>query len=377
MSLETKALLELGPFTVTAYSLCMMMAALFGILATGLFGRKQLGDRAWTLGCVAVPAAIFGGHFAWCCAFFPALDVDYGGYSFFLKFHQGGYTLFGAVFFVMLAAWLLAKGWKIKPSLVLDALVPGSALAICIGRMAEYFNGQGVGQFVEEDGLRFFPFAVCTYTDGDWSEWYVAVFAFEAFAALCLFVVWAVMQRKKHRPGYPGSIFLLLLSCTQIFFEQLRADDMIRFGFVRFSQLCSLLILIILLILRLRKLQDRLQITVCAVRFTAAVLCVVFIEFAFEKPQFYPWLTASIGLLALSVLFLPIMNAVHGKKKEGMHAVLMRLPFLALCIGMICILGRELENEWDFLYAFMALSITVMGLEAAPRETKEAEACIA
>ena len=253
MSGEMETLLQLGPFTVTPYSLMMALAALAGILATGLAGKKRLADRAWTLAVLSVPAAIFGGHFAWCCAFFPALESDYGGYTYFLKFNEGGYTLFGAVFFVIVLAALLAKRWKVSAGLLLDVLAPGSALAICIGRIAEYFNGQGVGQFVEEDGLRMFPFAVCTYDDGEWSEWYVAVFIFEAFAALIMFAVAVYQMKRDHRDGYPGAFFLMLLSSSQIFLEQLRADDLVRFGFVRFSQLCGLLILLVMLYMKLKR----------------------------------------------------------------------------------------------------------------------------
>ncbi|MBR1683687.1 MAG: prolipoprotein diacylglyceryl transferase [Clostridia bacterium] len=376
MAEDMLPLLSVGPFQVTAYSLMLTLAALAGIVCTCLAGKRTgTGEKALPLATLSVIASIVGGHLVWCFTMFPALDVDFGGYSFFLKFYAGGYTLFGAVFAVLLAAFVLSRRWQISCGSLLDTLVPGAAAALCIGRFAEAFNGQGVGQFVEEDGLRFFPFAVCTYMDEEWSEWYVAVFVFEALAALIMLIVALRCLAKKQRDGRTASIFLCLLGASQIFLEQLRADDLIRFGFVRFSQLCSLAVLMVLHGMKLAKVGDTGHRVISSLRLSFAAICIVFIEFAFEKPQFYPYLIAAMIGLALSYTVPAALT--FAKKRGNVLQGLIGVLAVGLCAGMIYVLSQGFDNEWDYLFALMALCCAIMACEAWPgKEEKEAKACI-
>ena len=381
---EMVPLMQLGPFSVTAYSLMMALAACLALTVTILVDRRKTDgigtERAVTLVLLSTLMALVGGHLVYGLAFFPALDVDYGGYGFLLRLYEGGYTLFGAVFFVLLACVLLGRAWRIPSTRLMDSLAPGAALALCVGRVAEVFNGQGLGVTVEEEALQFFPYAVCTYMDADWAEWYLAVFVFEAAAALVMFCVLLVMLRRPRRDGYIAGLFLTMLCASQIYFEQHRADDCIRFGFVRLTQLCALAVMIGLLVIRTRRLVRgrgwKWEDGVRFIRFTAAALCVVFIEFAFEKPQFYPYLDACLILMVLCIC-LPC--AVRVRRDAAMGQ---KILHIALCVAsaafavfMIYILTLGLENEWDYLFAFMLVSLFVMAFDVCPR--REDEGCIA
>lgn len=370
---EMDVLFRLGPLSVTPYSLMMGLAVLLAMAVTFFETRQRLSvERTVTLVCSCVIAALLGGHIVYSLAFFPALEIDYGGYLFILRLHEGGSTLFGAVFFVMLACFLLARHWKMQARELMDYLAPGAAVALLIGRSAEYFNGQGLGQAVEEEAFQRFPFAVCTYMDEDWSEWYLAVFVFEAAMALILFLLLMIQRRRSLRSGFLSGFFLSVFCASQIFLEQLRADDCIRFGFVRLTQICALVVLIALLVFRTQRLVRargwNWEDTFRVIRFVFAALCVVFTEFAFEKPQYYPYLSACIILFSLSIAYPGFRKARTQKRALYLSIALISLILAAL---MLYILTLGLENEWDYLYALMAICVSVMAFDACPRNKLE------
>ena len=370
---EMEVLFRLGPLSVTPYSLMMGLAFLLALAVTFLTSRRTLSaERIVALVGFSAVAAVLGGHIVYSLAFFPALEADYGGYSFIVRFHEGGATLFGAVFFVMLVCFLLARHWHLRPAVLMDAAAPGAAIALCVGRAAEYFNGQGLGQAVENAVFQRFPFAVCTYMDEDWSEWYLAVFVFEAAAALILFLLLIILRRRSVRTGFLSGLFLSVFCASQIFLEQLRADDCIRFGFVRLTQICGLVVLVALLWARtVRLVRSRgwtWEETVRVIRFLAATFCVVFTEFAFEKPQFYPYLSACIVLLSLSIACPELIRA---GKQNTVRRISGAVISLVLGGAMLYILTLGLENEWDYLYALMAVSVSVMAFDACPRNKQE------
>ena len=370
---EMEVLFRLGPLSMTPYSLMMGLAVLLALAVTFYVSRNTLtGGRIVALVCVCVISALLGGHIVYSLAFFPALEIDYGGYLFIARLYEGGSTLFGAVFFIMLACLLLAKHWKMKTAALMDCVAPGAAIALFVGRAAEYFNGQGLGQAVEDTAFQRFPFAVCTYMDEEWSEWYLAVFVFEAAMALVLFLTMMFLCHRRQKAGFLSGFFLAVFCASQIFLEQLRADDCIRFGFVRLTQLCAFAVLIALLAFRtshlVRNRGWNWEDTVRMIRFISAALCVVFIEFAFEKPQFYPYLSASIILFSLSIACPEFQKAWKQKRIAHGFAALVSLILAAL---MLYILTLGLENEWDYLYALMAVCVSVMAFDACPRNRLE------
>ena len=91
---------------------------------------------------------------------------------------------------------------------------------------------------IEDESLQFFPLAVCTYADEDFSSWQFCVWIWEALAALGILAALLVLlvRRRKQKnsleDGRIAGIFLTVLSGSQIFLEQLRDDDALRFGFV-------------------------------------------------------------------------------------------------------------------------------------------------
>ena len=83
------------------------------------------------------------------------------------------------------AQYLLATGQLDNPA----------ALTIALCRFSEYFSGEGIGMYVENEALRFFPLAV----SNEWGEWYWAIFVLEGLAALAIMA--CLLRQRARRPG--------------------------------------------------------------------------------------------------------------------------------------------------------------------------------
>ena len=366
---EDIILLGIGPFQLTAYGLGMALAALAGLAVTLLTQRhrKKLGSaETLTLWAFVTLGAVIGGHVVWCLSMFNAMLYDYNsGLSLLWKLHLGGVTLYGGVLGGMAGAWAASLSLKRRPLALVDETLPGACAALCVGRLAEVFTSQGMGAWVEEESLRFFPLAVCTYSDGDYTEWHVPVFVYEALAALALLAValWLAKRPsrldRKLRDGEDTGIVLTLLGCSQIFLEQLRQDDYPRFGFVRFTQLAAIAVITAVIWMRMRRefLSRRTRLTRFAL-LCAASMTVIFVEFTLEKPQMLIWLRLSILLTAVCLI---LTHRCVGKP----HTAQGRLA-LAVCEGiaaaaLVVLLWLELPWENALIYAVMALAVVIIG----------------
>ena len=238
---ELLILAQVGPFTLTAYGLCLLAGALCFVAVTLLRSRKELGmERGLSLCLTALVSAWLGGRVVYVLAKLEEIlvDTDYYGVPFILHPWEGGYTLYGAVLGCMLGVYLYARATHQKAGTLFDTLVPGAALALCCIRLGEYFTSEGLGHYVEEAALQGFPFAV----QNIYEDWQQPVFVWEAAVALVLCIALAV-QRMPRRAGALGEQFLMLLGATQIFLESHREDECIRFGFVRFTQVAAIVLM--------------------------------------------------------------------------------------------------------------------------------------
>ena len=139
---------------------------------------------------------------------------------------------------VALAALIAGKWSRVSVASLLDALAAPAALTIGLARFAEYFSGEGIGPYVENEFFCRFPFAVYR---PDYEVWNWAVFVLEGITAL---VIAVILKRKKRPAGDTAKLFLLLYSACQITLESLRRDHCLRWLFVRVSQLTALIVIL-------------------------------------------------------------------------------------------------------------------------------------
>ena len=352
----------------TPYGLMMAGGAVGALVLARILG----GRKALAAGLCAALGAILGGHLAWGLVNLGFLDVyAEPGWLFLLQPWLGGTTLYGGLFGGLLGVlvfWVFTRE-KGQPSLLrtLDLLAPGACFALACGRAAEVFNGQGIGSLIEDESLQFFPLSVCTYADEDFSSWQVCVWFWEALAALCLLaaLLTLFLRQRKHKTLLPdgrlAGIFFIVLSGSQIFFEQLRDDDALRFGFViSFTQIAAAVTITTVLAIRM----------VCVIRehratwrdifrlltVAAGFLSVIFAEFVFDKPQFYTALiiafSAEMGLACLTLHW-------NRHELETPIAISAELAGFALAAGLT--LGKiDTDSEVVLIYGIILIACAVL-----------------
>ena len=306
---ETTVLLTVGDLELTAYSLILTLGALLAIVLTAFLGRKKLGVSSTLSLCLAVIfGAVIGARVVYCATMIESILVDFGeGWSFVFKLWEGGFTLYGAIWGGLIAAALYAHATHRKIGKVLDLLAPGSALVLCCARAAEYFTSQGLGDYIEDEAMQVFPFAV----ESCYGSWQMPVFFYEAVAAAVILVVVLISLGKSKEDGRTAQLFLVLMSLTQIILESWREDEFIRFGFVRWNQIAAALVLLAVLILRLKKTaHDKNRRVWSIVRTALFVLgagMIILIEFALDKSSInnnllYAVMAGTLVVMGVSLL---------------------------------------------------------------------------
>jgi len=305
---EAQPVTNLFGMSIYSYGLCVSFAAMAGILLAvygfSLTGLKR--DGALTLGLLAVPLGLIGARIVYCLVNIEYILVDVGA-AFIPKLWSGGYALYGAIPGVALAATLYARHIKARPGKVLDSITPSCALVLCICRAGEAFTNQGLGDYILEGGLlQSFPFSV----QNPYGDYQLAVFLYEALAAMLICIVTLYMIAIKKAPtGRAALYFILLLGLTQIILESLREDDFLRFGFVRFNQLMGM-------------------------------ASVVFVAVAFTKNHIKSWNTSHTLRCAMMGLCIPALVAIEfALDKSSISIGLLYALMAALLLGLLILIG--------------------------------------
>lgn len=301
-------LMTVGDFTLTAYGLMgagfALLSALL-VMMTTCWKKKEL-NTGLTLAIVTIPVALIGARLVYILTMWELVtDPDtFGGAGFIFQLWQGGYTLYGGILGGMLAIWLYGRATRQSAAPLLDAAAPGAALMLMGLRAAEYFTGQGLGDYLDEDSPLFFPLAVMN----QYESWQVPVFFYEAVAAALILVALLVLLRRGNTPnGQVAEAFILLLGLSQILMESLREDEFIRFGFVRFNQLMGAATAGIVMGKRLWRAARRqgrwnFGLTLRGVLFLLGIGMCILIEFALDKSTIDNGLLYLVMLLTLVVM---------------------------------------------------------------------------
>lgn len=233
-------LFEIAGLPVTAYALGMAVSLGFSVLAAFFFFKKAGLSRKLTERFVigAILLGLLLARLFYVLIRLPFFMTRPDGLAF--RFWQGGYTLWGALAGLVLAAIITAASSGVKPAAILDAAAPAGLLMLALGRFCEGLAGQGFGEEAMAQ-LQFFPLA----TVNEWGEWRYAVFMLEGAAALVFLGI--VLSRKNLQTGSRFTLSLVLVCAFQIVFESLREDEFLRWGFVRAGQLMAVLVLFYLL----------------------------------------------------------------------------------------------------------------------------------
>lgn len=307
--------IRIGQTSIFSYGLAIAVSVAAAILL--MLGReKRTGLKTETVlvfCTLAIPLCVAAAHTAfWLCS----IDWMKKTAMNFWNFTSGGYMLYGALAGGLAAAFLASRISREPFGRIADAAAVPAALVIAGGRFAEYLVGAGYGVGVEEwfdpfsewsmipwenpEAICRFPFAV---QEGYYGTWHFAINLWEGLAALVFLAV--LLRMRKRENGGAASLLFLLYAICQIVFESMRRDEVIRWGFVRVSQLFSALVVLgILLLCWLKQPAEGRKMKELWLRLLMLVLSagiVMLMEFVLDqKIEFMLWMRADVSYLVMA-----------------------------------------------------------------------------
>jgi len=234
----SQGLIDLGPVELHAYGL---------MLALGVLVAAYVAQRRWAgwghdpkeITEIAFPVVIGGVLGARVYHLFTGYDWDDGGIVGALKIWEGGLSIWGAVAGGFIAVVILARNKQLDALSLMDAIVPGLALAQAIGRFGNWFNQELFGRptdlpwgleiDVEHRPTRYIA-----------NETFHPTFLYESLwcVAIAGVIVWAE-RRYRLRRGQTFALYVAMYTFGRIWFEALRADPASELFGVRFNLLLS------------------------------------------------------------------------------------------------------------------------------------------
>ena len=218
------------------YIACLIVSAVIGVGLLLLRYRRNQRDLNMTIlfAVLSVPLGIVCAKLFYALARFSYLYGVFGVEGL-VRFKVGEFAFTGAILGVLLAAGITARVTQRRFSAVLDMVAPQAMLIAALARFSEYFTQFGVGDYVADTNLQFFPLALPNVYD----EWYAAIFMLEGTVALIAYIM--LSSKKFPQSIHKGELALLIFALSQVFLESLRTETL-KWGFVRVQQLSSVVI---------------------------------------------------------------------------------------------------------------------------------------
>ena len=184
---------------VTVYGLCIAVGAAIAIALTTLQLKRSTGKlEGVTLALVSGACALVGSHLLFCVLRWGYIVNDLcESAAFLVQFWKGGYTMYGAILGGLLGAAVYARVRRLPLGAAMDAILPGAAVILMLGRFAERFTLQGMGTYVVNEALQMLPFV----SANEWGEMQVPVYLYESLAAAAALVVMLVMLLRGKAPA--------------------------------------------------------------------------------------------------------------------------------------------------------------------------------
>ena len=162
---------------------------------------------------------------------------------------DGGYSIWGVIPALLLAAWLTAKMQRCSFSSLWDCVSLSSALLFAMLYAGEGRTELGIGKVIDAGFLTSaFPFLVLEQKLGVNVEYRLIVYRLQCLACVVLFLVMLLSRRKSKAEGILALRFWSIFASMQIFWESLRDDGHMLFIFLRIGQVAAGIVLLWVLI---------------------------------------------------------------------------------------------------------------------------------
>lgn len=308
---------SLGGVTIYGYGAAVALAAVLALVLAH-FQVRRAGLKSATLSTfalLALPLCLLLSRLAYCLIRLGWFTQKGAGW--FFNFTSGGYVLYGALAGGLIAAYLASRLTRQSFGRVCDALAAPTALLIGLSRLAEGLADEGFGWDMEtwfsadsgmslfhpEDPASLFFFPLGYYREA-WDTWYFATFVFAALIAL---VICVILLRV--RPRFDGDrtlLLLLLYGAMQALCESMRQDSVLRWGFVRSSQVISAVVVAAVLLIYCRRMTAgpgrKARIARSWIELLCGMLVIIAMEFCVEKKiVFLEWVPTDVCYLIMSL----------------------------------------------------------------------------
>lgn len=159
---------DLSPFLIRItdtiglrwYSLAYILGVFVGYKFTLLFikqGRLSISkNQAVDFITYSAFLTILGGRLGYCLFYNPQLFLNFdSSFPFwgFLKIHQGGMSSHGGILGLFISMCLFSRTYKMPVFPLVDPIALGGALALFMGRIANFINGELYGRVIENKAI--------------------------------------------------------------------------------------------------------------------------------------------------------------------------------------------------------------------------------
>ena len=235
-----KVFLQIGPFSIAWYAICIMIGGIFGCSFSARELKKN-GYSTETIEDLFMGAFICGilGARLWYCVFYD-FNYYFSNPVNLLKIYEGGLAIQGSlVGGALFVGWYC---WKHKMNFFRtgDAILPHMLLCQTFGRWGNFMNQEAYGGIVSESFYAGWPSFIAEkmFIDGAYR---MPTFFFESVCNLIGWVLIYFVYRKVSKPKRGNLIYAYLMwyGVTRFFIEGLRTDSLM-IGSLRMAQLTSL-----------------------------------------------------------------------------------------------------------------------------------------
>ncbi len=142
---------SLGPLTIHAYALCIMLGIVVAMWLTARRWRAKGGPEevVWDICIWAIPFGIVGGRLYHVLftdpEYYFGLNGQLAHFSEIPQIWAGGLGIMGAISLGTVGAWIACRRAGVRLTAFLDAAVPGVLLAQAFGRWGNWFNQELFG----------------------------------------------------------------------------------------------------------------------------------------------------------------------------------------------------------------------------------------
>lgn len=200
-------------------------------------------------GLLAIPLSLVFSRLLYCVFQLNLFCDTYENPWLMLCIWDGGYSIWGVIPALLLAAWLTAKMQRCSFRSLWDCVSLSSALLFAMLYAGEGRAELGIGKVIDAGFLTSaFPFLVLEQKLGVNVEYRLIVYRLQCLACVVLFLVMLLSRRKSKAEGILALRFWSIFASMQIFWESLRDDGHMLFIFLRIGQVAAGIVLLWVLI---------------------------------------------------------------------------------------------------------------------------------